>query len=407
MANHSAGNGGLLELRLARLTAAMETYVARGEVAGVITLIQRKGVVAHCDVIGRQDDAKDIALSRDSIFRIASMTKPVTCVAALMLMEEGRFGLDDAIEQWLPELANARVLRDPAGPLDDTVPAPRPVNVCDLFTHRPGFVSGLFAQGPIAKAAANLQSHMILLDQSTDLGGWLKRLGELPLCYAPGERINYGYTTDVLGMLVERVSGLPFADFLRNRLFEPLGMTDTAFFVPKIKRARFTTGYTVNPKDRSRILEDDPAKSHWGNSPKLPSGSAGLVSTADDYMQFASMLLAGGTLNGERFLSRKSIELMTSNFLTPAQRQQPFFTAPNYWGGQGFGLGVSVVDDPAQTGMLGSVGQYGWGGAYGTHWFNDPKEDMACVLMIQLLMADMYSKIKRDFQNLVYQAIDD
>lgn len=398
--------GGFSPARLARLTRCMEHYVGRGEVAGVITAIFRRGRLAHLDVIGARDEAANIPLSRDSLFRIASMTKPITSVAALMLLEEGKLRLDDPIHRWLPELARPRVLRNPLGPLDDVYAAPRPITLCDLLTHRPGFVSGLFPQGPIAVAQQPLQSHMLLLSRELDADAWLRHLGSLPLCYAPGERVNYGYATDVLGLLVQRVSGMPFADFLRTRLFEPLGMVDTAFFVPPEKRDRFCVGYGVDAKTLRRIVEDPVEGSKWGEPPRLPSGAAGLVSTMDDYLRFARMLLDNGKFDGQRLLGRKTIELMTCNFLTPEQRRMGFFSAKDFWAGHGFGLGVSIVDDPAREGMLTSIGQYGWGGAYGTHWFNDPAEDMACLLMIQLLSADLYSKIKADFQTLAYQAID-
>lgn len=407
MSSTDAIFSGFSPSRLGRLSEGMKKYVERGDVAGVVTAVYRRGRLAHTDVIGLQDESAALPMRRDSIFRIASMTKPVTSVAALMLLEEGRLRLDDPIHRWLPELARQRVLRDPLGPLDVVTDAPRAITVCDLLTHRAGFANGLFPQGPIGAAQGPLQSHLLLLSGELDIDAWLGHLGSLPLCYAPGERMTYGYTTDVLGMLVQRVSGVPFADFVRTRLFEPLGMKDTAFFVPEEKYERLCEGCTVDPKTLQRVIDDPVVGSRWGKPPRLPSGAAGLVSTADDYLQFARMLLAGGALHGERFLGRKTIELMTTDFLTPRQRGMDFFSASGFWAGHGFGLGVSVVDNPAAEGMLTSIGQYGWGGAYGTHWFNDPREDMACVLMIQLLGADLYSKIKFDFQNLIYQAIDD
>jgi len=398
--------GGFSPARLARLTRGMEHYVERGEIAGLITLVYRRGRLAHSDVIGQRNEAEGLPMRRDSLFRIASMSKPIASVAALMLLEEGKLRLGDPIHRWLPEFGRLKVLRDPLGALDDVYVSPRPIRVVDLLTHRAGFANGLFPEGPIGEAQRPLQSHMLLLSRELDAEGWLRHLGSLPLCYAPGERVTYGYTTDVLGLLVERVSGVPFAEFLRTRIFDPLGMTDTAFFVPEEKRARFSEGYTVDPRSLQRVVDDSAAASRWSAAPRLPSGAAGLVSTADDYLQFARMLLAGGQLRGERLLSRKTIELMTTNFLTPEQRKIDFFAAKDYWAGHGFGLGVGVVDNPAGEGMLTSIGQYGWGGAYGTHWFNDPREDMICILMLQLLGADLYSKIKFDFQNLVYQAID-
>lgn len=403
---YGEGNGGLSAKRLARLTRRMAAFVERGDVIGVQTLVWRQGVEAHRDIIGWQDDEARIPLARDTIFRIASMTKPITSVAALMLLEEGAFALSDPIDRWFPELANRVVLRDPAGPLDDTVPARRPITVLDLFTHRSGLASSLVDfQGPIGEAMKELTSGLGL---RTPLGidAWLTKLGKLPLAWQPGERMNYGFSTDILGFLVARVSGLDFPEFLQQRLFGPLGMTDTAFWVPPEKLGRLSLNYATDWQTGERVLDDHPTSSRWAAPPSVPSGAGGLVSTADDYLRFARMLLDGGTLDEVRILSRKTIELMTTDFLTPAQRGHKFFGV-DMWAGQGFGLGVWVVDDPAGMATLTSPGQYGWGGAFGTHWFNDPEEDMVCLLMIQRLVGAATTAIARDFTTLVYQAIDD
>jgi CubicO group peptidase (beta-lactamase class C family) len=403
----NGGAKGFSKKRLKRLTEGMKAYVDRGEVAGIVTLLHRRGEEAHCDVIGWQDSEAEIPMQRDTIFRIASMTKPVACVAALMLMEEGKIRLDDPIDRWLPELADRRVLRDPAGPLDDTYPAPRPIMVVDLMTHMPGFVSQFIdLKGPIAAAAAKLHVGNALLLAGTGVDEWLLRLGALPLVHEPGQRMNYGFTTDVLGFLVGRASGMPFEQFLETRLFEPLGMEDTGFSVSKGQRDRLAVAYAGHPKTGKRIVDDHPKKSKWSAPPKIPSASAGLVSTADDYMKFGRMLLAGGKLDGERILSRKSVELMTTNFLTPEQRKM-LFMGFDMWSHQGFGLGVSVTDRLGGQPSLGSVGKYGWGGAYGTWWANDPEEDLVMILMVQLLVGTLGSKLQPDFTNLVYQSIDD
>jgi CubicO group peptidase (beta-lactamase class C family) len=397
---------GLSKKRLKRLTEGMRAYVDRGEVVGVQTLIHRRGGEAHGDLIGWQDDRIGTRLERDTIFRIASMTKPITSVAALMLLEEGKFTLDDPIDRWFPELANRRVLHDPIGPLDDTYPSPRPITVLDLLTHRSGLASSLAnIQGPIAVELRGLTNGLGL---RTNIGidPWLKRFSALPLVHEPGTRVNYGFSTDILGFLMGRVAGMPFPDFLRTRLFEPLGMADTAFWVPPEKLQRLSVNYGIDWTTGKRVLDDDPGNSRWAAPPTVPSGAGGLVSTADDYMKFATMLLDGGKRDGVRFLSRKTIELMTADFLTPEQRQIPFF-GMDMWAGQGFGLGVWVVDSLAGQRGLSSIGQYGWGGAFGTLWFNDPREDMTCLLMIQMLFASATPKIGRDFTTLVYQAIDD
>jgi CubicO group peptidase (beta-lactamase class C family) len=398
--------GGFSSERLRRLTGRMRAYVDRGEIIGAQTLIYRHGVEAHRDLIGWRDDEAERPVERDTIFRIASMTKPITSVAALMLMEEGEFGLADPIDRWFPELADRVVLRDPLGPLDDTEPAARPITVLDLFTHRSGLASSLAdIAGPIAGALRGLTDGLGL---RTRLGvdAWLDRLGALPLVYQPGARMNYGFSTDILGFLVARVSGMSFPDFLESRIFAPLGMTDTAFFVPPEKLGRLSVNYATDWTTGARVLDDHPGDSRWATPPSVPSGAGGLVSTADDYLKFARMLLNGGALDGARLLSRKTVALMTSDFLTPAQRAHPFFGF-DMWAGQGFGLGVSVVDNPAGMMTPCSIGQYGWAGAFGTHWFNDPEEDMVCILMIQRLFAAASTPIARDFTTLIYQAIDD
>jgi CubicO group peptidase (beta-lactamase class C family) len=404
-----AGRGGFSAERLKRLTAGMQGYVDRGEVAGVVTLVHRRGEEAHHDALGWMDDEARTPMRRDSLFRIASMTKPIASVAALMLMEEGRLRLDSPVDTWLPELADRQVLRDPAGPLDDVYPAPRPITVLDLLTHRPGLVSAFVDRGPIAAGAAALHAGNALLLKGSGVDEWLARLGALPLVHEPGARMNYGFTTDVLGLLVGRVSGLGLERFLQERLFGPLGMTDTGFHVPADKRARLTTAYHGDPATGRRVLNDHPERSLWGVPQAVPSASAGLVSTADDYMAFGRMLLDGGrTRSGERLLSRKTIELMATDFLTPEQRRM-LFMGFDMWGGQGFGLGVSVLDNPAAFPQptLGSIGTYGWGGAFGTSWSNDPAEQMTVVLMVQLLVGTTGAGLKPDFTNLVYQAIDD
>lgn len=401
----SENRTGLSSVRLSRLSHQLANYVERGEIAGAVALVYRNNTLAHSDVIGWQDEAAHEPMRADTLFRIASMSKPITSVAALILLEDGALRLDDPIERWLPEFADPRVLRHQEGPLDDTVPAERSITICDLLTHRPGFVSHFFARGPIADAANEFATHPLLLNPAMNPDTWLKRLAALPLVFQPGSTINYGWATDVLGLLIGRITQMGFAQFLRKRLFEPLGMVDTGFHVPPEKQERLSVGYGM--AGGRRVVTDHPTASLWGSPPLSPSGSAGLVSTAGDFLQFSTMLLNGGTANGARILSRKSIELMTSDFLTPAQRAQPFHGSIDFWAGQGFGLGVSVVDRLGGQSELGSPGQYSWGGAYGTWWFNDPQEKLSAVLMIQLYEAYLHSRIRQDFENLVYQAIDD
>lgn len=401
-----AAKGGFSESRLKRLSDGMRGYVDRGEIGNVVTLIYRHGERAHADRIGWLDDEKRHPVGPDTIFRIASMTKPVVSVAALMLLEEGKLRLDDPIDRWLPELADRQVMRDSAGALDDTYRAPRPITVLDLFTHRPGFASQFTAGGQIGKAAAKLHIGNGLLLSGDSVDDWLARLGELPLVYEPGTHFNYGFATDVLGFLVARVSGMALEDFLRVRIFGPLDMTDTGFHVPPEKLPRFSVAHMPDPKTGRPILTDHPDTSPWTQPKAVPSGSAGLVSTAEDYAQFGLMLRQGKAPDGERLLSRKTIELMTTDFLTQEQRGR-LFLGFDMWSARGFGLGVSVIDNLAGQYNLGSVGRYGWGGAFGTAWFNDPREDLTALMMIQSLVGPLSPKIESDFVNLVYQAIDD
>ena len=400
----SPGNpkaGGFSANRFKKLTLGMAAYVDRGEIAGFTTLIHRHGEIAHMDFVGWQDEEGKIPLKRDTIFRIASMSKPVASVATLILLEDGKFRLEDPIDRWLPELANRKVLRNPVGAIDDTYPSPRPITVGDLLTQRPGIASHFDA--PSAAVTALLSN----LGSAAGVDDWLKTLGQVPLLYPPGERFIYGYSMDVLGALVSRVSGMSFPDFLQTRLFGPLGMNDTAFWVPEAKAPRLSVGYAWDAKIGKRTIFDPATKSKFAVAPKVPSGAGGLVSTADDYLKFGSMLLRNGIAGDTRILSRKTVELMTSDFLTPEQRRMPFFYDADFWSGQGYGLGVSVVDNVAKRSEPSSIGQYGWNGAYGTLWLNDPREDMTAILMIQTMYGETSPRIQRDFRTLVYQAIDD
>jgi CubicO group peptidase (beta-lactamase class C family) len=393
--------GGFSADRLKELTAGMTAYVTRGEIPGFITLLHRDGELAHMDVVGWQDQEGAIPLKRDTIFRIASMSKPVASVATLMLMEEGKFRLEDPVDHWLPELANRKVLKNPAGAIDDTYASPRPITVGDLLTQRPGIASHLDAPSPAISAMLEK------LGAADGVDAWLKTLGEVPLLYPPGERFIYGYSMDVLGALVARASGISFPDFLQSRLFGPLGMADSGFWVPAAKLPRLSVAYAWDAKTGKRTIADPAVQSKFATAPKVPSGAGGLVSTAEDYSKFGRMLLQNGALDDTRILSRKTVELMTSDFLTPEQRKMPFFYDADFWAGQGYGLGVSVVDKIAKRGEPTSVGQYGWNGAYGTLWLNDPKEELTAILMIQTAYGETSPRIQRDFRTLVYQAFAD
>jgi CubicO group peptidase (beta-lactamase class C family) len=313
-------------------------------------------------------------MARDSIFRIASMTKPITSVAALILLEEGRFALEDPVERWLPELANPRVLSDPTASLDSAHPASRPIRVIDLLTHRSGIVTPRNAPGPLRDALTQADAN-----NESGYDAWLATIGALPLAHEPGTTFNYGNSVDVLGILVERVSGMPFPDFLRTRIFEPLGMDDTAFLIPPEKRSRAARLQSLGRVPASWIPSDTEV-------PGFVSAAGGLYSTVDDYLKFARMLLGGGELGGVRILERETVEEMTTNRLTPEQREgEPFAGRQGFWEGQGFGLGVAVkLDASVKASELGiaSVGSFGWPGVFGTWWQADPEEEMILIFMV-------------------------
>ncbi|MFM0210082.1 serine hydrolase [Paraburkholderia sediminicola] len=395
---------GLSATRLTALTNALQGYVERGDVAGVVSLVWRRGEIGYFEPLGLRDEAGQLPMARDTLFRIASMTKPVTSAAILMLIEEDRLALDTPISLWLPELAAPRVLRDPAGPLDETDPLRAPLTVLDLLTHRAGFAYHFTATGPLAEAYAAAFNG---IEARTDANSWLGRMAGLPLMFQPGSRWHYGIATDVLGVLIERVSGMPLGEFFRTRIFEPLGMHDTAFWVPDAQLERLATAYGVEPGTGRRVVEDHPSASRWARPDRFQSGGGGLVSTAQDYLQFAQLLLGRGRVGSTRLLSRRSVDLMRSNFLTRDQRRVPAF-GQVLWAGQGFGLGLSIVDDPAQQLPLGyrSMGSFGWPGAYGTSWFADPVEDLIGLMLIQRRAVEPFP-MAVEFERRVYDAIDD
>ncbi|WP_144150889.1 serine hydrolase domain-containing protein [Paraburkholderia sp. BCC1885] len=394
---------GFSAAKLTRLTAAMQTYVDRGEVAGVVTLAWRHGETAHFEPQGWRDDAAQLPMQRDTLFRIASMTKPITSAAIMMLIEEDQLTLDAPVARWLPELSAPRVLRDPAGPLDQTDAAHAPLTVLDLLTHRAGYAYHFTATGPLVKAYEAVFNGF---ESQVDPDAWLTRVGTLPLLFQPGTRWHYGIATDILGVLIQRVSGLTPGDFFRTRIFEPLGMRDTAFWVPETQLDRLASAYSIDPGTQRRVVEDRPPTSRWANPKRFQGGGGGLVSTAQDYLQFARLLLGRGRVDQTRLLSNRSVDLMRSNFLSREQRRVPAF-GHELWAGQGFGLGLSIVDDPARQLPLGyrSVGSFSWPGAYGTSWFADPVENMIGLMLIQRRSIERFP-MSADFERRLYDAID-
>lgn len=369
--------GGFRPEGLAQIPAALQGFVDQGSLSGAVTLLWRKGEVAQVNTVGRRDIAGGKPMERDTLFRIASMTKPVTSVAALMLMEEGKLRLEDPITRWLPEFSDMAVLKDATGPVEDTSPAPRDITVEDLFTHRSGLAYAFTSQGPIAHAHEARLGPPLGTPLTPDQ--WMAALGSLPLSYAPGERFHYSHATEVLGFLVARIEGKPLGEVLQQRIFGPLGMTETSFWLAPEKRDRLARLYRLDPgglKDVSFPHADAPEA--------FEAGGGGLISKADDYLKFARMLLGKGEVDGVRLLRPETVELMTANRLTEDQRQIPFLGMP-FWTAQGFGLGVSMILDPANLGFFGAgaEGSFGWPGAFGTWWQADPENDLVAIYLIQ------------------------
>jgi CubicO group peptidase (beta-lactamase class C family) len=388
--------------RLQRMHDVLARHVDSDTLPGLVTLISRRGET-HVDAIGSFAVDGGPAMQRDTIFRIASMTKPVTAVVALILVEECKLRLDDPVDEWLPELANRQVLQQLDSPLHETVPANRSITLRDLLTLRMGlgYVTDLAPDFPIWQAMG--ERHLAIGPEPTtapSVDVWMQSLGSLPLMAQPGERWMYETGSDVLGVLVARAAGQPLGDFMRERIFAPLDMKDTAFSVPPEKLHRLPPCYQGN--DETGALElFDAVDGHWSKPPAFPAGGGGLVSTVDDFLAFGQMLLNGGKLGNERILSRPAVEVMTTNQLTAAQQQaaSSFFVEPRGWG-----FGLSVVTGRNDLSMV--PGRFGWEGGYGTSWASDPKEELTAILMTQLSFPQA-AAVYQDFWTGVYQAIDD
>ena len=396
---------GLDEERLERLRGMLRDYVDRGELPGAVAIIQRKNGKERCLSVGYGDVAGTAPFASDTIVRIGSMTKPILSVLAMMFVEEGKLRLSDSAFKWLPELKRMGVLTHARAKLTETVSAEREISVEHLLTHRPGFATALIAEGELGQAVQVLSGGLGQRAQLTP-DAWISLLGGLPLAAQPGAAVINGFATDVLGVLLARLTDRPLPELLHERLLGPLGMTDTSFQVPPDKLGRLSAAYSVGWLSGRRSLVDDPANSRFATVQAFPSGSGGLVSTASDFLKFARMLRDGGILDDQRFLSRKTIELMTTNFLSTEQRRMPFFGV-DFWADRGLGLGVYVLDDLARHGLPASLGQYGWGGAFATSWFNDPAEELCAILMTQVAFPAVTPQIRNDFEAMVYQAIAD
>ena len=397
-------DAGLSSSQLDRVTAWAKSWVESGKLPCVTTMVARRGKVVHLESCGLANVETGQPMAPDSIVRIYSMTKPLTTVAAMMLYEQGKFQLDDPIARYLPYFANMRVAAGGQRGKIDTVPAAREITFRDLMTHTSGLTYG-FMQSTLVDGLYRENGIDFQMAQ-TSLADLVERLAKLPLLAQPGAEWNYSVATDVLGYLVEVISGEPFAEFLERRVIAPLGMVDTGFHVPAEKHARFAANYARGP-DGSLLLIDDPAKSAYRAPRAVNSGGGGLVSTAADYMRFCQFMLNKGTLNGIRLLGRKTVELMTSNHLRGdmAAMGMPRFSESAYTG-IGFGLGFSVTLNPAEAQITGSAGEYAWGGAASTAFWVDPVEDMAVVLLTQMTPSSLYP-IRRELRVLTYAAVLD
>ncbi len=395
---------GLCSTRIGRVDTWMRQQVSGGRLAGIEVMINRRGRTAFHRCHGKSDLSRNADATPETIYRIYSMTKPLTAVAAMMLYEEGRFQLDDPISRRLPEFAGQRVFSGGGYGAVATEPAVRDITFRDLLTHTSGLTYGFMQATPVD--AIYREQKIELPGAEEPLADVVARLARVPLIAQPGAEWNYSISIDVLGHLIAVISGQPFDAFLRERIIGPLGMTDTDFFVPPDKVDRLAANYGKGADGRPRLLEA-PEASPFLSPPKAPSGGGGLVGTARDYMRFAQMLLAQGVFGSQRLLGRKTVELMTMNHLDGdmAAMGQPRFAESSYHG-IGFGLGFSVMLDPAKAQIAGSPGECAWGGMASTAFFIDPQEDLAVVMMTQLTPSSTYP-IRRELRVLTYQSIID
>ena len=398
---------GFCPARLARLHDALSRHVRTGRLPGLVALVSRNDA-KHVDAIGTLAFDRPPPMRHDTIFRLASVTKPITAVAAMILVEECRLRLDDPVDDCLPELANRRVLRTIDSELDDTVPAKRSITLRDLLTFRSGYgeVAFLSPTCPLQKALIESRLPLSAFTFPGSHEEFMRCLGKLPLANQPGERWLYHMSAEILGVLIARVSGKPLSDFMRERIFEPLGMKDTGFTVPRAQLDRVATCYQTDFATGEVTVLDGAANELLARPCVFESGAGDqLVSTADDLLAFGRMMLNRGAHGRERILSRLSVELMTTDHLTPEQKAaSPFFA--NFWDSRGWGFGLSIVtrrDDIAAV-----PGRFGWDGAFSTSLYVDPREQLVGVLMAQCRPGALRLPcVVLDFWTSVYQAIDD
>ncbi|MEV6353118.1 serine hydrolase domain-containing protein [Streptomyces hydrogenans] len=408
----TARNGdGFSEAGLRRLREVLARHVESKRIPGLVALVGRGGHT-HVEAMGTMRHDGSPPMRRDTVFRMASASKPVTMAAAMVLIDECRLRLDDPVDPWLPELADRRVLKRPDGPLDDTVPARRPITVRDLLTSTFGLGTDFeLGDAPIRAALFERTDYSVVSGPAPEPDEWMRRLGELPLSYQPGERWQYDLSNEVVGVLVSRVAGVPLESFLRERVLGPLGMRDTGFHVPAEKIDRLPTLYGPDPSTGEFLVWDEAAGGRSSRPPAFQGAGGGLVSTVDDYHAYFRMLLAGGAHDGERILSRTAVELMTTNRLTPDQlaaRTSMFRGMAHLAAGQaqhgGWGFGMAVRTQRVDYAPL---GQFGWDGGTGTTAYADPRNGLVGILLTQVGMSTPDSaRLIHDFWTTLYQAVD-
>jgi CubicO group peptidase (beta-lactamase class C family) len=385
---------GVSSARLHRIDDAMRRFVDKGTIAGAVTLLARRGKRVHFAATGLMDLEARRPMERDTIFRIASMTKPITATATLMLFEEGHFLLDDPVAQFLPEFGQTKVFLRETGRGVEVTGLEQPITIRHLLTHTSGLTYDFYPDDPISRMYA--AEHILRPDET--LADKVRRVAALPLAHQPGARWTYGVSHDVLGRLIEVISGQPFDVFLQQRIFTPLEMTDTGFSVPPDQLGRLTPVYA--PDGRGGLRRDK-SQSDRSNPPAFLSGGGGMVSTAADYGRFCQTLLNGGVLSGTQLLGRKTVELMTADHW--GRDHSPYPPGFPVLNGYGFGLGVRTLVDVARSGVPSSLGEYGWGGAHSTHFWIDPREQLFGLLLVQL--APFNFRPAWTFQVLAYQAL--
>jgi CubicO group peptidase (beta-lactamase class C family) len=405
---------GLSAARLARLDEVMQRrYVDSGHLPGILTMIYRRGQLAHTGMAGHMDVERNKPMRDDTLFRIYSMSKPITAVALMMLAEEGMIGLDDEVAAHIPSWENLGVYSTglpsiiaTSGPQFLTTPPARPMKVVDLVTHTSGLTYGFLNRTNVDAAYRRAK----IADPSAEggLDAMVDALSGIPLEFSPGTAWNYSVSIDVMGYLVQKLSGLSFGEFLRTRLFEPLGMRDTAFWCPEEKIGRFASCYL--PKAGGGLqVQDDAGASTYAKPPNLESGGGGLVSTAHDYLRFCRMMLNGGTLDGVQILSPKTVALFSLNHLPNngevATMATPGAFSETSYAGVGFSIGCGVNVNVAKTRLPGTLGEFFWGGAAATAFWIDPKEDLTVVFMTQVIGSPVRLTLRRDLRTLVYSAM--